>query len=100
MNIILLSCALASAIYLAVGRLAFNAATVAAAVLFVELAFRLGWFHFSLGGLPLSTIFAIAVAVCGFLAFQAEGQKLRVAAATVVLIAGGLQTLAAFGIGG
>ncbi len=99
MNIILLGGALASAIYLAVGRFGFNATTVVAAVLFVELAFRLGWFHFALGGLPLGTILAIAVAVGGFLVFQAEAQKMRVAAATLVLLTGALQTLSAFGIG-
>ena len=96
---LLLITALVSAIYLTWGRgLHLGPALVAAVVLGIELGLRQGWFRLPTGTFPMHTIFALTIAVCGWMLFVGEGPRLRVAAATCVLLVGVVQTLSAFKI--
>lgn len=91
--------AFAAALFLTWGRWQLGPALVAAVVLGLEVAFRQGWVRMPSTDLPLNTLFAITIAVCGYLCYQAEGGvKLRIAAATTVALVGAMQTLAAFKI--
>lgn len=89
----LILAALAAGVYLSMGNVKLSPSTVAAGVAAMELAFNRNWFRFSLGNLPLQTIFAVTLAVCGFMLYQRESNKQRVAAGMVILIVGALQTL-------
>jgi hypothetical protein len=72
----------------------FAAAGIAA----LQTAQSMGYTHLSLGGLPLPTLLALGLSVCGVVIYGRVAAKTAVAAATVICIAGISQVLSAFGV--